>query len=161
MANFIKKFIAIALVINAGTSLLARGGGRHGGGGGRGHAGGHHGAQGHHAGGHHAGQAGHHAGHGYAHHGAHQYGHGWQNGRAGIWGGRGFYAYPGWWIWGATAAIVAGSFYFAGRSASYWQQTDPVYYQQYVLPAYQRYQANPSSIPERSVSQEAQQESEE
>ena len=157
MNSFLKKLIAVALLINS-LGLCARGG--HGGHGGGHHGGGHHGGHhsGHHAGhrsGHHGyNRGGHHGSRGYRHynHGGRGYHHGgWNRG----WG----WGYPGW-AWGATAALVAGSFLFGGYSINQWQQMaaqnpeQRVYYETVVVPAYQQYQQDPSSIPSYDADQD-------
>ncbi len=133
-----RKIIAfITLLLVMGHQLDARG---HGGGhrGGGRHSGRRHGGR-HPSGGFRRGHGGYHGGkHGYAHggrgyHGGHNYGYG-----------------RGGWGWGAGAvlgaAIVAGVFYYNGQTREYWQQNDPEFYQTEVLPAYQQYQADPSSV---------------
>lgn len=174
MKNSMKKVIAIALMISS-CGLLARGGGGgHGGGGhgGGGHGGGHGGGRGGHGGG-----RGGHARSGHGAHGAHGkhaggHGHGGHHGHGGRghggWG-RGGYGYGwgggwGWglngWLWGATAAIIAGSFLYGGYSIDQWEdmadQDDEkrVYYQNVVLPAYQQYEADPTSVPVRTLEPE-------
>ena len=61
----------------------------------------------------------------------------------------------GGWLWGATAAIIAGAWLFGGYTWDQWQEMADeddekrVYYETVVTPAYQQYQQNPESIPVR------------
>ena len=84
------------------------------------------------------------------------YGRGY--GGYGGWGaGRGLgFGYPGWWAWGASAALLGGLWYYGGYTIDDWQglaaQDDQTnnYYTTVVQPAYEQYQADPSSVPVRN-----------
>lgn len=114
--------------------------------------GGHH-ARGHHSGGrshhgeHHTGNHSHRHHESHDHHNGHQWRRGWNNG----WG----WGYPAW-AWGATAAIIAGSFLFGGYTYNQWaqmaaeDQEKRVYFETVVAPAYNQYQNNPDSVPVRN-----------
>ena len=84
--------------------------------------------------------------------GGNRYGNrGW---RGGGWRNGGWY--PGaWWIWGASAALLGGLWYYNGLSWDDWNDyivDNPEaadYYNTYVVPAYNQYQEDPSSVPAR------------
>lgn len=150
MKNSIKKIIAVLLVVIC-PNIIARGG----------HGGGHGGHGGHHGGGHHGrghGGHGHHGGH-HGHHGNRGH-HGWNRGgwNRGGWGwGSGWgFGYPGWWTFGATAALLSGIWYFGGYTIDEWQeraaQNPEVnnYYTTVVQPAYYQYQANPNLLQDQA-----------
>ena len=142
----LKKLIAIVLLINS-LGLCARGGHGGGHGGGGRHGGGHHGG-GHHSG-HHSGHHEYHHSGGHRYHPYHHDGHGYNHGG---WNRNWRWGYPRWTL-GATAAVVAGSFLFGGYRINQWEQMaaqnpeQRVYYETVVLPAYQRYQQDPHSVP--------------
>ena len=67
----------------------------------------------------------------------------------------------GGWLWGATAALIAGIWLFGGWTYAEWEELaaqDPerqVYFQEVVQPAYQQYQQDPSSVPVRESAADA------
>lgn len=146
---FKRLFAGILLLLTGG--LIARGG--HGGHGGHaGHHRGHHG----HRGGHHGGR---HHPHRISHGNRMHHNRGWHRGgwgRSGWGWGYGWgFGFPSWWLWGATAALVAGTWYYGGYTIDEWQtraaQNPNVnnYYTTVVQPAYEQYQANPNSLQDR------------
>ena len=75
--------------------------------------------------------------------------------RGGYWNGG---WYPGsWWLWGASAALLGGLWYYDGLSWDDWNDyivDNPEaadYYYTNVVPAYNQYQADPSSVPVREA----------
>ena len=160
MNKLVKKLMAFIMVVST-FGLFARGGhgggGHHGGGHRGGRGGGHRGHRAGHHGGHHGGHKAHHGGHG--RHAGYRGGRGWGGrgwGRGGFWGAGWGWGVP-WWVWGATAAVVASLWYYGGYTIDQWEemaQQDPdkkVYYETKVLPAYQQYQRNPNSVPVREI----------